>query len=96
MPDFLKTKFVNVRKEHTCFGCGEKIVRGSIARVDTFVEDGIYDLYHCERCIKLEKEIKKDDKLSKLWDNYFYPDGVDQNDLIEFARDYNIKVEELS
>ena len=52
MCEHIKSKMVNVRKEHFCHGCGETIKKGMLAEVTTNRYGGeIYDLYTCENCL---------------------------------------------
>jgi len=95
MSELIKSITVHVRKDHICFGCGEKILKDSMAKKDTCVDDVICDFYYCERCIRLEEKIKDDNELLELWrEDFEFSTGIGQNELIEFAKEHDIVLEE--
>jgi hypothetical protein len=49
--ELLREKIVKVRKEHSCFSCSDKINKNKKALSMTIVDDGIYNLYECMKCI---------------------------------------------
>jgi hypothetical protein len=49
--ELLREKIVKVRKVHSCFSCSDKINKGQKALSMTIVDDGIYNLYECMKCI---------------------------------------------
>lgn len=50
MSKCLKSKLVNTRKHHVCFGCGREIPSGSQAFCETWVDDTINTTYLCLVC----------------------------------------------
>ena len=53
----LRDKVVTTRKEHKCWGCGEKFEKGSKLRYQVDVEDGkLNDSYWCKVCDATVKE----------------------------------------
>lgn len=46
----ISSKIVKTRKEHTCFGCGRKMSKGSKMNVVTSKVDDISTDYWCETC----------------------------------------------
>ena len=55
--ELLREKIVKVRKEHSCFGCNDKINKGQKALSMTVVNDSIYNLYECMECIEYKMTI---------------------------------------
>lgn len=51
---------VQVRKDHSCFGCCTKIRKGDRAIRSTVVDDGIFTHHLCLECDKFLKEHSRD------------------------------------
>jgi len=49
--DVIRSGVVKTRKEHKCHGCLEEMPIGSKVQATTFVDDGIYTIYMCDKCI---------------------------------------------
>lgn len=53
MGNFIKSKQVKTRKEHSCFGCGRKFPKGSKLTASTSSDfDGIQTTYWCNVCLE--------------------------------------------
>ena len=74
MGDVLKDKIVKTRKEHSCFSCGGKCLKGQQARSITYTWDGeIFNVYECQECIKYRNEVCSKCK-GNVGDYYCYDD----------------------
>ena len=52
MLQHIKSKMINVRKEHFCHVCGNTIKKGMLAEVSTNRYEGeIYNIYTCNKCL---------------------------------------------
>ena len=53
----LSSKWVKTRKPHRCFGCAREFPSSSAMLFEVCVDDGIFNLYLCETCDKVQQTL---------------------------------------
>ena len=75
-------KVLKTRKEHTCWGCGEKIPKGTKSRmVKNVDDDGWIVTYYCSECERKYNEIINNDK-------YAFSEGIAFGEIEQYYKDY--------
>lgn len=70
MIENLFQKRVKTKKEHRCWGCLEKFLKGSMMTVNSSVDSGQFNrVYFCDSCIEYLEKHKRE--------NNYYSDGID-------------------
>ena len=63
MGEYLRSKFVKIRKPHVCFGCGRKFEPPSKMLSEVYADRGTLEsIYLCDICADIASKLRYDDE----------------------------------
>lgn len=81
MSSVISSRFVKVKKDRVCFGCGRIFPAGTKMKCDAVVDDSLWSCYLCATCEGIASEMD-------WWDEFGHGDLRDDALKREAARRY--------